>query len=425
MKRMIVMVGTGLIVLVLVLSGCIGFKGIRYPDSDAIYLDQWLKGYVFRKIDEQLKTNSFMKDMPFLIVKAESEGTGKDIGRQIDALTEDIRDRIISFLLERPEVRVIRRHPVSVLDRPYTLQELKCGQFVEQEMLLTIAIKRLGPPGGHLARVNIRAIDLSKGEWIRGFSLHRRVILTPRQSKELEAVHPDEYLRGLKYAPFRECQKDEMGAYLARNLSCIFRQAYEGKEINIFIDFSKVRGESRDIAWFMKNQLLYCNEIQLTNSKENADWVLMPDAKKIGGGTGLSQFWVVTYKREGKEFIKGLATYAYFLSGHDGSSSIIGWWKIVALPAGSTQGFIRISRDSGYGFRGDLFGPKRASLIKRGIFIEVKGRNVDWAYYDDRLHKTFQVRGLLLDDGERMSVKVTTFPSSSKPLEQELVLEER
>ena len=118
-----------------------------------------------------MRTNSFIKDLPFLIVRTKGEATGRDIGRQIDALTEEIRDRMITFFLEFPAIRVIRRHPVSMIDRPYTLQELKCGRFVEPKVLLAIDIRRLGHVKDRRARVTIRAMDLEKGEWIRGFSL--------------------------------------------------------------------------------------------------------------------------------------------------------------------------------------------------------------------------------------------------------------
>ena len=41
----------------------------------------------------------------------------------------------------------------------------------------------------------------------------------------------DEYLRGLRYLPFEESQKDLMAAYLARRVSCIFQSMAEGKPI--------------------------------------------------------------------------------------------------------------------------------------------------------------------------------------------------
>jgi len=423
MKR-VIFFGMGLVLLICGFFGCSGIEGIKDSGSDTVYLDQWLEGYAFRKIVEQLKTNSFMKDLPFLIVRTEGEVAGRDIGHEIDALSEEIRDRMITFFLEFPEIRVIRRHPVSVIDRPYTLQELKCGRFVEPKVLLAIDIRRLGNVKDRRARMTIRAVDVEKGEWIRGVSLYQVVALTRSQSEGLSAVKADQYLRGLKYVPFAFSQRDEMGAYLAGNLSCMFSEAYAGEAFRVFVDVSKAIGKERDIAWFIKKQLQFCNEIQLTKSRENADWVLMAESKKTGAGTGLSQFWIEIYRQENGELVRGLATYAYFFPPDHTKRLVGGTWKIMDLPEGSIGGYMRITGDMDHGLRGDLFGPDGVSLFKRGIFIEVKEQNVDWAYYDDRLHKTLKAKGLLTADGKKMSVRVTSFPPDGRFMLQEFILEE-
>lgn len=423
MKRVIVL-GMGLVLLVCGMLGCSGLEGVKNPRLDTVDLDQWLEGYAFRKILDEMKTNSFMKDFPFLIVRTEGEATGRVIGHRIDSLTEEIRERMITFFLEFPEIRVIRRHPVSVMDHPYTLQELKCGRFVEPRILLTIDIRRLGKGKDRLARVTIRAMDLEKGEWIRGFSLHQVVALSRAQSADLSTVHPDQYLQGLKYVPFAFSQRDEMGAYLARNLSCMFSETYDGEAFRVFVDVSKTIGKERDIAWFIKKQLQFCNEIQVTNSRENADWILVVESRKTGTGTGLSQSWIEVYRMENGDLVRGLATYAYFLSPYNTRFSLAGTWKIVNLPEGSISGFMRITGDRDHGPRGDLFGPDGVSLIKRGIFIQVKDQNVDWAFYDDRIHRTLKARGLLIQEGKKMSVKVTPFPSDGRFMFQEFILEE-
>ena len=420
MKRTI---ASGLVLAILMVGflGCAGGP-IRPAEPEPIYLDTWLEEDAFDKIVEHLRTNSYMKDLPFIIVRAKGEAVGQNISQQIDSLTEEVRDRLVSLLLEYPEIKLIRRHPVSVLDRPYKLQELKCDGFVEHKMLLTIDIKRLGRVDDNLARVNIRAIDLKKGNWITGFSLHNKVVLTRQQRRDLAALHRDEYLRGLKYVPFLEPQRDEMAAYLARNLSCIFREAYTGNDMKVFVDSSKLRRKNKNIAWFVKKQLHFCNEILLCNNRENADWVLVAEAKETGSGTGLAQFWIELYERKGGELVKGLATYTYFVIGEDIPGSITGRWKILNLPSRLRYGFMEITMVSEHNFRGDLLGPD-GGLLKRGIGIRLRGNNIDWTYYDDRLHKTFQVKGLLLKDGEKMAVRVSSFPSS-EPSEQELVLVE-
>ena len=248
--------------------------------------------------------------------------------------------------------------------------------------------------------------------------------LTRPQSEGLSAVRADQYLRGLKFVPFAFSQRDEMGAYLAVNLSCMLSKAYDGEAFRVFVDVSKTTGKERDIAWFIKKQLQFCNEIQLTNNRENTDWVLVAESRKTGAGTGLSQFWIDVYRKENGDLVRGLATYAYFLSSDHTQYPIAGRWKIMDLPEGSIGGYMRITGKMDHGLRGDLFGPDGVSLIKRGIFIEVNDQNVDWAYYDDRLHKTLKAKGLLMQDGKKMSVKASSFPSDGRFMLQEFIFEE-
>jgi len=249
MSRIIV-IGSVLCILVTGILGCAGPTRIKSSGSDPICLDRWLEEEAFEKIILQLRTNSFVKDLPFIVVKARGEAVGRNIGQQIDALTEEIRARMVTLFLEYPEIELARRHPVSVFDRPYRLQELACGRFVEHKMLLTVDIKRLDRDEHDLAKVNIRAVDLKNSNWIKGFSLHKKVLLTPRQSRALDTLYPDEYLRGLKHVPFLETQRDEMAAYLARNLSCIFNEAYTGNDIKVYVDSSKIGRKNRAILWF-------------------------------------------------------------------------------------------------------------------------------------------------------------------------------
>ena len=402
--------------------GCAGPTITRPVTPEPVYLDAWLEGEAFMQIKEQLGTNSFLKARPFIIVRAKGEAVGRNISNQIDFLTEDIRERLISYLLKYPEIKVVSRHPVSVQDRPYRLQELKCGDHIGYEMLLLLDIIRFGPAEENRARVHIRAMDLKKDSWIAGFSLHEQVSLTPQQSRDLNTIHPDEYLRGTKYVPFLDSQSAEMAAYLARNLSCIWKEAYRGEELKVFVDASKVKRKNRDIVWFVKKQLQACNEIQLVNDKERSDWVLVADARRTGPETDIGQFWVEMSKRKEGEPVKGLATHAHFVISEKKPPSIIGRWKILNLPSRSIEGFLEIMGVSEGKFEGNLFGSDGSTLQNRGIPIKVSGENIDWTYFDEGLQKTVVVKGILMDEREKMAVKVKRYPATEMSFEQELVL---
>lgn len=421
MKKAMIL-GLMLSLLAAGLSGCAGPTITKPAESEPVYLNAWLEGEAFEEIVRQLRTNSFMKGMPFIIVKAKGEAVGQNISNQIDILTEGIRERLVSLLLEYPEIKVIRKHPVSVMSSPYKLHELKCGDSIGCEMLLVVDIIRLGRIEENMASVNIRAIDLKKDNWITGFSLHKKVALTVEQSRDMNTIHPDEYLRGTKYVPFLESQGSEMAVYLAGNLSCICREAYGEQDIKVFVDSSKVKRKHRDIVWFIKKRLQFCNEIQLVNDKEKSDWVLVAEARQAGLDTGIGQFWVDVYKQKGSELVKGLATYACFVIGKEKQASFIGRWEILNLPSRSTDGFLEITGVSEAGYLGNFFGADGSTLHKREILIKVSGNNIEWSYYDERQQKTIVVNGILLDDRAKMAVTVKTFPATEMPFEQELVL---
>jgi len=423
MKKFFIFGGL-LILLAISFTGCAGTRVSKPEEAVAspyANLDIWLETRAFDRIVGELRTNSFMKGAPFIIVKAKGEAVGQNISHQIDLLTEAIRSRLVSLLLEYPDIKYVRRHPISILDRPYQLQDLKCGRFIEPEMLLAIDMIRFGPIEAHTARITIRAIDLKKDDWIEGFSLHQPVLLTPQQSRDLNSIHPDEYLRGTKYAPFLETQRAEMAAQLAGNLSCIFKEGYSGDDIHIFVDSSGTKRKHRDVVWFIKKQLQFCNEIQLVKEKKNADAVLVAGAKETGKGTGIGQFWIDVYKKKGGEMVKGLATFAHFAMGEDQPPSLIGRWEVINLPSRTTAGYLEIVGVSEHGYRANLFEIDGSTLRKAGIGVSLYGNDIEWSYYDDQLEKTFSIKGLLMKDREKMAVKVTAFPLTKKAFNQELL----
>jgi len=420
MKRNIA-VGLALVLLIAGFYGCAGPRLTHPVKNRPVPLDPWIDNKGLSQVVEALKSNSFIKGRPFTIAKGKGEAVGESISNQIDLLTEGLRDRLISLCLQYPEIKLVRRHPVSVQDRPYRLYDLSCGSFTEYEVLLVVDIIRYGRLDEDLVTINIKAIDLKTGNWVPGLSLRKEVSLTPEQSRDLNTAHPDEYLQGTKYVPFLQSQGAEMAAYLARNLSCIFRDAPSDKEIRIFVDASKVKGWNKDTVWFLKKQLQFCNEIQLVSDREQSDWVLVAEARELGQGAGIGQFWIDAYERKGGDLVRGMATYAYFVIGRERPASVIGRWKVVSLPSRLKEGFMEIAAWSEGGYIGNLFGADGNVLRERGIMITVNGNHVDWTYYDDRMQKTVLVKGLLLDDREKMAVKVKTFPAIQKPYEQELV----
>lgn len=99
--------------------------------------------------------------------------------------------------------------------------------------------------------------------------------LTEDQVRALGEFYPDDQLRGLKLHPYAITDRDEIGAFMAQALSCIYRghsrQSPDGDIVRVYVDDSvdvpkrlvEMNAKAPDIVWFMSRQINYCNQIQL------------------------------------------------------------------------------------------------------------------------------------------------------------------
>ena len=307
--------------------------------------------------------------------------------------------------------------------RPYRFQELQCGNFQEITLLLAIDIHPIGAPEDNFARISIGAIDMGRGEWVEGFSLyHSPVRLTPQQSSDLQALHADEYLRGLKYLPFQADQQDEMAAYMARNLSCIFRDAYAGPDRKVFVAVDPESGGGMTkISRLLKKQLNFNNEIQLVNTPAAADWVITAEALETGAGTDLYQLWVDVSQQADGQLVKGLSTHAYFQSAVRQAKGIAGTWELRNPTEDRVVGLFQIESTGPASYSGDLFTPDGGTQQKLGIEMTVSGDHVTWIYYAPEEQKTYEAIGVLGGEGKQMAVKLSAVPGYDPPHRLELI----
>ena len=367
--------------------------------------DTWFEE-VMTEIIYNLRHNTFVKNRPFIIVKAE----GENISSKIDPFTKEIRERMISWFLKYPEIQVVRRHPVHVFDRPYKVQELRCDRFTDYKMLMTLDLQVVDEQN-KIIRIAIREIDKDSGTWARGFSFYGKVRLNETEWMQFQSpLMPDQHLKGLKYIPFTEDEKDEMAAYLARNITCISMTLLPSTNTKVYIDSSGIGPEFRDIVWFIKKQLQFCNLIDVTEDKAKAGLIFTADAKRVK--ENLWQFWLST--KEGK----GLATYAYFRRSTP-TDPVSGRWSFYLLPEKKPYGFIIISKMKNGIYVGNIFYPDGGLRI-RGVIIEVKGNSLDWRFYlNNHLHTA---SGIILEHGDRISLTETISPSG-RTMHYELIRE--
>jgi len=408
-------------IVFLVVAGCANLGTIKPEKKVLCHLDYWIDAVALKEIVHKLKNDSFFKaykDSSFIIVKA----NGEKIENKIDPLTEDLRQRFELELRKYPEIDLGRKHPASRIDRPYTLQNIECDTFAENRLLLTIDIKKVGAVKEKYARVAIGAIDSESGKWVKGFSVYNnQVILSKNQESALLAEpKPDEYLRGTKYAPFTSKDQDDMAAYLANNLSCIFKKLDLGRDnLTVHVDESKLGGHDRNIIRLIEKQLNYCNEIQRVDTRKNADLILDAEMISSGAGMELSQLWLEVYQKDTGAFAKGFTTYAYYLN-EEIHERLTGIWEIRSVKGHDLEGQLRISKTENDEYLGSLFDSSGA-LLQPEIIIHVNKNIVTWRYYDRNYRAPYDVKGVLSDDSS-MAVAMSRYPFGDEVKYKKLVL---
>lgn len=394
-----------LLAVILALAGCAGVPITPQSVSQrSVPLDRWLEETAFPAIVQRLRTDTFLKGRPFVIARmAQGQITGR-----IDALTDQVRRRLERRLLAHADIALVTRHPVQPLERPYRLQELECGNFREYEMILGI---RIQPEGDRLAGIDIRVHDRREGTWVSGFAVYcDAALLTDAQAASLAQNHPDRQLRGMRELPFAETEADLAAAYLARNLSCIFRDGNGDDRIRVFVAPGQGHGWERRLLDLLTRQLNYVNEIALTTERAAADWTVQGKAMEIGTGAGLYQFWVETHRREGGDFVRGLATYAYLRREKRNGADLAGRWQVRGLDEDADRGVLHVQECADGRFTGTLYGAGGRDLVAGGIVLERSGTRVRWAYFDQRQGRTFDVSGVIDPFGDTMAASVASYP---------------
>ena len=397
------------------LGGCLGASVAPDPgpmSQDAVPLDIWLEKEAFPQIAWQLKNSTFIKDLSFIILKA----NGKQIENRIDRLSADVRERLELYLQSQGVTSLVFRQPLTVDTLPNRLVDLKCGAHTDYDMILAIELKQLG---GCCARIAFQFIEIGQDKFAVPAIYANQVTLSHRQGLWLQQVDIDEKLNGLKYLPFRATQIDDMAAFLAHNLSCIFREGYRGREIPVYIQTDTAATPyAGKTAQFLRKQMNRFNELQLVRDAASAEWVIQLEALETGPGTRLYQVWVEVGRiKEGRQ-VKGLSTFAYFTDLGEAERDISGIWKISKPEKKAVFATLVIKQTKDGSYRGDFY-DGRGAILKKAVDMHVNQEDIDWIYYSVKQKRTFEAKGVIQNDRKAV-IEVTQFPSTSKPETWEL-----
>jgi hypothetical protein len=301
------------------LSACTHNYAVRDVDpwSDAPSLDIWLDHTLIPYLVLQLGRHPRFKGQPVLLVRMQ----GDNVQPRIDDLTDQIRQKIMDALLKQPGLDLSWRPAIRPWRHHRSLDEVSCGDFRKIYYYVGIdcgltRVKR------HLY-VKVRALNLVEQKWVSGFGKSWQGSPTAAQRAALDREHPDDHLRGLRPLPFSDRQPDLLAAYLARNLSCLVRQAQEGDPVvyveNVALDSPKVFQTTLELV---AKYLARFREVEVTDDPTRANVTVVSEIHAIH--QNLRQIWVSARHRHGETYLSGAETEAYVLMTTEKPTAVAG-----------------------------------------------------------------------------------------------------
>lgn len=290
-----------LVALCLLAASCA--KPISIPESQPP-LNKWVEEKLVPYVVDQLGNNPEFKGQPFILAVMK----GDDVQAEINDLIHQIRESVISALLETPGVRLAWRPEIEPFRHHRSLSELQCREY--RRIRYYIGIDAGLTAVDRDLYVKIRALDLEERAWESGFGLSWKGKPTPAQSAALEKRQTDGYLRGLRPLPFTREQPDLLAAYIARNLSCLFKNlAADGVVVHVAPGPGKSDAFFKTVFDLVKKYLVRFKEVKLVEDPAMAHVTVRIDVRAIHGP--LYQVWASARDRQGAVRLPGVETETY------------------------------------------------------------------------------------------------------------------
>jgi len=306
--------------VLLLVAGC-SQQPLRAVQGTESSLQVWVDAELAPYVSQQFGQHPRFKGEPVIVVRLD----GDDIQPDIDGLTRSIRDQLMDSLLRTPGVHVPWQPQQQQAQHHRRLDQVQCGRSRDASYFIGIEIARTTTAQ---FRVSVRALDVRAGEWVSGFSQHWSGRLTGNELRALQARRTDESLRGLRVLPFSAGQPDLAATYLANNLSCLLRQQ-DVEDLNIKVDkLASGQPQLRTLLQLIGNNLSRYREVQVTDMRRQANFVLRGETHEIQ--PGLYQVWVILHPKDSGTHLGGMDTATW----------------IHIPPAGSPPGRRRLAQDS-------------------------------------------------------------------------------
>lgn len=313
-----------ILLTVVMLTGCAN-TGSQHSTTKVNHNNElvyWIDNQLIPYMTQTLSTHPKFTGSPILIVGLESG----QINNEIDTLTKDIREHLMTQLIGQPGIHMVRRQIDYQKNHHRSMTDVSCDVDVDAKYIIGLELKQSSITDGYNLHVKAAATD-NPDQWVTGFSQTWRGNLTAKQLKASSNVQPDNYLKGLRDLPFNNDEKDLLAQYMAHNLTCVLAQSGHSN-LNIFIDANQLTPEYRDILKMTGNMLNRFNDIQLTFDHNKADAVLEFDIIKLNQQTNLKQLNVEVVFADGRR-ASGTASQVYINFAPTLAKADIKQWQFV------------------------------------------------------------------------------------------------
>lgn len=296
-----------LLFICLVLAGC-GGPQVRTdadPFGGKASLDSWLENDLIPYLLQQFGQHPRFKNEPILLVRMQ----GDMVQPRIDDLTDRIREKIMDALIKAPGLELAWRPATQPWQHHRRLEDVTCGAYSKNHYYIGIdcGLTRFE----RNLYVKVQALNLAEQKWVTGFGRSWEGKPTAAQLAALDREHTDENLRGLRPLPFSDRQPDLLAAYLARNLSCLLRQAETADDPVVYVENPDGHApEAIQTAMDLVGKYLArFREVEVTDNPDRANVTVTSAIHHIDHD--LHQVWVSAKQRTDETYLAGAETEAY------------------------------------------------------------------------------------------------------------------
>lgn len=220
-----------------------------------------------------------------------------------NALALDLRDRLLSAVVETPGINVAWRQ--SGADR-----HAGTADCVRDDAHYIIGIE-LNPQHDNRYKVSVRALDVEDRSWVNGFGADWSGSFSASQRHAARDTKTDMTFLGARDVPFAADQGDLLAKHLAHELSCALHRETSGDYI-VPADFQAADTIGLDdTVELVSNNIAANDAIELTNDPALANADISGKAHQIDGS--LFQYWLSVTPRGEDSELTSLTVSAYVL----------------------------------------------------------------------------------------------------------------